>query len=62
MSCHGLSARAIHHTGSIYSQVSFSAIQSFVGGHNAHQRSPKKDVNVYGVMGGLVIEIPLKQE
>jgi hypothetical protein len=62
MSCHGLSARAIHHTGSIYSQVSFSVIQFFVGCHNAHQGSPKQDVTVHDVMGRLVIEIPLKQE
>lgn len=28
--------------------------------HNAHPRSPKKDFKVPDVMGGLVIEIPLK--
>jgi hypothetical protein len=62
MSCYGLSARAIHRTGSIYSQASFSVIQSFVGCQKVHQRSAKQDVTVDDVMGGLVIEIPLKQE
>jgi Protein of unknown function (DUF3365) len=34
--------------------------QACVGCHNAHPRSPKKDFKVPDVMGGLVIEIPLK--
>ena len=34
--------------------------QACVGCHNAHQRSPKNDFKVHDVMGGLVIEIPLK--
>ena len=34
--------------------------QACVGCHNAHPRSPKRDFKVPDVMGGLVIEIPLK--
>jgi hypothetical protein len=34
--------------------------QACVACHNAHPRSPKKDFKVPDVMGGLVIEIPLK--
>jgi hypothetical protein len=34
--------------------------EACVGCHNAHPRSPKKDFKVPDVMGGLVIEIPLK--
>lgn len=36
--------------------------QACVQCHNAHPRSPKKDFKVGEVMGGLVIEMPLKQE
>ena len=36
--------------------------QACIGCHNAHPRSPKKDFKIDDVMGGLVIEIPLKQE
>lgn len=34
--------------------------QACVACHNDHPRSPKKDFKVHDVMGGLVIEIPLK--
>jgi hypothetical protein len=34
--------------------------EACVACHNAHPRSPKKDFTVPDVMGGLVIEIPLK--
>ena len=36
--------------------------QACVKCHNAHPLSPKKDFNVGDVIGGLVIEMPLKQE
>lgn len=36
--------------------------QACIGCHNAHPRSSKKDFKIDEVMGGLVIEIPLKQE
>lgn len=35
--------------------------QACVGCHNAHPRSPKKDFKLNDVMGGLVIEIPLRK-
>lgn len=35
--------------------------QACIGCHNAHPRSSKKDFKIDDVMGGLVIEIPLKQ-
>jgi hypothetical protein len=34
--------------------------QACVACHNDHPRSPKRDFKVHDVMGGLVIEIPLK--
>lgn len=34
--------------------------QACISCHNAHPRSPKKDFTLNDVMGGLVIEIPLK--
>lgn len=36
--------------------------QACIGCHNAHPQSPKHDFAINEVMGGLVIEIPLKQE
>ncbi len=36
--------------------------QACIGCHNAHPRSPKRDFAIDEVMGGLVIEIPLKPE
>lgn len=59
--------RAATSTVTIDGQQYFQAIyadravtQACVGCHNAHPRSPKKDFKVPDVMGGLVIEIPLK--
>lgn len=43
----------------IYADLAVS--QSCVGCHNTHPRSPKKDFKMNEVMGGLVIEIPLRQ-
>lgn len=35
--------------------------QACIGCHNAHPRSPKKDFKLNDVMGGLVIEIPVRK-
>jgi uncharacterized protein DUF3365 len=35
--------------------------QACIACHNAHPRSPKKDFKLNDVMGGLVIEIPVRQ-
>ncbi|MDE3039198.1 MAG: DUF3365 domain-containing protein [Nitrospirota bacterium] len=43
----------------IYADLAVS--QSCVGCHNTHPRSPKKDFKMNEVMGGLVIEIPLRK-
>jgi hypothetical protein len=51
------------------SQTYFQAIyadhavtEACIACHNAHPKSPKKDFKLKDVMGGLVIEIPLKRE
>ena len=36
--------------------------QACIGCHNAHPQTPKRDFRIDDVLGGLVIEIPLKQE
>ena len=41
----------------IYADLAVS--QACISCHNTHPRSPKKDYKMNGVMGGIVIEIPL---
>lgn len=61
--------RAATSTVKVEGQSYFQAIyadravtQACIGCHNAHPQSPKNDFKIDDVMGGLVIEIPLKPE
>ena len=61
--------RAATSTVKVDQQTYFQAIyadravtQACIGCHNAHPRSPKHDFKINDIMGGMVIEIPLKPE
>jgi hypothetical protein len=60
--------RSVNGTVKVGDQTYFQAIyadravsQACVTCHNAHSRSPKNDFKMDDVMGGIVIEIPLRQ-